>query len=265
LVSGPTPPTPASSTDNYTAAFQQYLSSLGPSTDETAATKYLNDLTLQAQKDQETALGRGETLGFATGEAARVGKNNSFAIDAASNALNALTSKRTALTDAEKAKVDYLKSLLPSDAGFSLSPGENRYDAKGNIIASGPAKPPNTTIRSIGGNDVLIDDQGNIIKTIGRSTSNTTQTQADKQAEALGQVNSLLQPGTTDSAGVPYVDSSGYITAQGFKTLVAAAQSSGIDRKTFLQEYAAYLFPGPASDYAGYGLTGAESKALRGY
>lgn len=147
---GSTTGTPPASTDDpatvdYKAAFADYLKALAPSDAETAASKNLADLQLQAQKDQEDALDRGETLGFATGEAARVNKNNSFGITAASNALDALTKNRTSMTDAEKARLDFTKSLLPAAPKaaepFTLSPGEVRYDASGKPIASGGAKP----------------------------------------------------------------------------------------------------------------------------
>lgn len=138
LVSGPAAPSPE---DTYKNVFEQYIKTLSPTSEETAATSFLNNLLLQQKQDQETALGRGETLGFASGEAQRVNKNNAFQIEAASNALNALTTKRTALTDAEKARLDFTKSLLPSKDPFSLSAGETRYDSKGNVIASRPAAP----------------------------------------------------------------------------------------------------------------------------
>lgn len=133
----------------YKSAYDAYISSLVPSGSETTASKYLNDLILQSKKDQETALNSGETLGFASGEVARVNRNNQFAIDAATNGVNALTSARTATSNATKARADFEKSLLPSDASFSLSPGEARYDSSGKLIASAPAKAATTAAPKI--------------------------------------------------------------------------------------------------------------------
>ncbi len=125
----------------YTSAFNQYIDSLKPSNEETGATKYLNDLVLQGKRDQEKALASGETTGFATGEAARVNRENAFGIDAATNAVNSFTASREANANIAKARADYEKSILPdksTDTGFSLSPGQKRYDSSGNLIASSP-------------------------------------------------------------------------------------------------------------------------------
>ncbi len=175
LVSGPPNGTAAVGGDpsaDYKAALDAYMAILMPSSAENDATSYLNNLILQSKRDQETALNRGETLGFATGEAARVNRENQFGIEAASNAVNALTAKRTGLVDANKARLDFVKSILdqkgkvdtPSD--FSLSPGEERYtyDSKtGEFkkVASAPRAP----------------EKG---------------TEADKKSNAVAQINSTL-------------------------------------------------------------------------
>lgn len=107
---------PSPQNNGYTDAYSKYIQSLTPSDAETSASKNLSDLSLQAKKDQEEALSRGETLGFASGEAARVNRNNSFGIDAASNALSALSGARTASSNAAKARVDFEKGVLDSTA-----------------------------------------------------------------------------------------------------------------------------------------------------
>lgn len=133
-------PTPAIDPNaSYRDAFNTYLASLQPNANVTTATNKLNADTLQSQKDEQDALDKGETQGFATAEAARVNRNNSFQTTADANALNALTGNQTATTDASKARVDFEKSLLPSTDNFNLSPGETRYDSSGNPIASAPA------------------------------------------------------------------------------------------------------------------------------
>lgn len=117
---------------SYHDAFNQYLQSLQPTSAETGAEKTLSELQLQAKRDNEKALGMGETLGFAAGEAQRVARNNQFGIEAASNALNSLTGARTARTNQTKARLDYEKSLMPdpSKQYTELSPGATLYDTQ---------------------------------------------------------------------------------------------------------------------------------------
>lgn len=111
-ISTPAPDKNASYTDAYT----KYIQSLTPTNAENTATTNLNNLNLQAQKDQDKALDSGETLGFASGEAARVAHNNSYAIDSAANTLNSLTGQRTATSNAAKARADFEKGLLDSSS-----------------------------------------------------------------------------------------------------------------------------------------------------
>jgi len=111
-------------------AFESYLKSLQPSDEETSARKYLNQLLTQSSLDQERALNMGETLGFATGEAGRVGRQNQIAIDAASRGLDALTGYSRQRQEAEKARLDYEQGKLKQETrpGFGLSPGQERWE-----------------------------------------------------------------------------------------------------------------------------------------
>lgn len=104
---------------SYRSAFDQYLQSLRPSDEETQARKYLSDLTLQSKRDYEKALESGETMGFASGEAARVNRNNSFAIEGAANAVDALTGNRSAMTEAQKARLEFEKTLIPQEKSMT--------------------------------------------------------------------------------------------------------------------------------------------------
>lgn len=201
----------------YKDAYAKYIESLSPSEEETKATKRLNDLNLQSDKDYETALDRGETLGFASGEAARVNKNNSFGIRAASDALSAITGARTATTNAAKARTEFEKGLLPKDEeaytlsegqtrygpdgkaiasvpksasgsssdGFTLSPGEVRYDATGKLIASGGPKPPTQA-----------QETAAIAKTEKEQAAQQSATQS------IGLVNDLLSGGVGAITGI---------------------------------------------------------------
>lgn len=263
LISGP----PTNYDQQYGDAFDTYIRSLQPSEAETTAERYLANLMLQSKRDQEEALSRGETLGFASGEAARVNRNNQFGIDAAANALNAFQSKRTATSDIAKAKADYLKSIREDNNGFSVSPGEDRYEYDPTTrtykkVASGSEKAPNTAIRSIGGREKLINEEtGDVIKDLGPASSGGG-TADERKATSFSKIDELLTPTPGDET---YVDRNGFITPEGLRTLIAAARDAGISRKEFLEEYGGQLYQGDNGDYSGYGLTAAELKALRGY
>lgn len=127
----PTTPTPTPA-DPYRAAFDTYLQSLMPSSDETAATNYLNTLVQGSKQATETALNSGETLGYAQGQAERVNRNNSLAIDAATGAVNAYKDIRGAKSDTAKARADFEANLLSSTSKtnqpFELSAGQQRYE-----------------------------------------------------------------------------------------------------------------------------------------
>lgn len=150
-------------------AFASYLETLKPSPELTSAEQYLNTLTTQGKLDYEKALGTGETLGFATGEAGRVSRQNAILQQGASSnvqALIALNANRSKIGEArynyEKAKLDRAQS-----GQFELSAGQSRYDASGKVIASQP-KERKTSITSFGGNRVMIDsDTGEVIKNLG--------------------------------------------------------------------------------------------------
>lgn len=123
--------------DAYTTAFNKYLASLQPDKDEQDTASALANYKLQDEQDQDYAYNKpGQTLGFAAGETARVARNNSFAIDALSNKLNAQTGARTASTNATKAQLDFEKGLYDdakADAKpdyTTVSPGATLFDPK---------------------------------------------------------------------------------------------------------------------------------------
>ena len=114
--------------DPYKAAYDKYISTLTVSPEERQAKEYLNKLITQSASDNEKALNSGETLGFATGEAARVNRSNQLGIDAASRALDTFTGYRTADSAAAKARLDFEKGLRDENKPFELSEGQSRYD-----------------------------------------------------------------------------------------------------------------------------------------
>lgn len=257
---GATPPGNVDTTSpqyQYNQAFQTYLQSLQPSQAETDAEKALADQTLQASKDQETALTRpGETSGFASGEAARVAHNNAFQTDALSNTVNALTGARTARTTAAQAGLDFEKSQQPDNSSFNLPAGETRYDSKGNVIATAPAAPaaPKVIGDSTSGYYTVGND-GTLTPLLGASPKSLTDAQTKQNA--YGQINQLL--GMTDSKGVPYVDNNGFFTPEGFKSIVENAAEDGLTRADIIAQYGNLIYGPSASKY---GLTPKEISDL---
>ncbi len=105
--------------DPYRDAMTAYVQSLSPSKEETESRKYLSSLLDTSRREEEKALESGETLGFASGEAARVNKNRAFDILAAQGGLEALTGQRKATTEGQKARLDYEKSLVPEEKSIN--------------------------------------------------------------------------------------------------------------------------------------------------
>lgn len=119
---------PSNAIDNYRSAMGTYLSSLTATPEEKNARTYLNKLLGNAQQDQEKALNSGETLGFATGEAGRVGRQNQYAIDSATRGLDALTGYRAQDTTAAKARLDFEQGLFDlQNKPISLPYGGSLY------------------------------------------------------------------------------------------------------------------------------------------
>lgn len=176
-----TTPPPTQPSNNYSSAYQAYIASLSPDSDVTAAKTYLSGLVNQSKIDHENALSKGETLGFASGEAARVDHNNQFSIDAATGALSTLTDAQKATQESGKARTDFEKSMIDMSKPVSVSPGSDQYAVNPETgayekIASATPK-LDTSITEVGGNKVLVDNQtGKTIKVLGKSTSGASGT-----------------------------------------------------------------------------------------
>lgn len=139
----PAAPVAPPANNAYKSAFDEYIASLKPSDEENQATKYLNDLVLGKQKqDFEIQHRPGQTASFAGAEQERADAESSMNINSATNALNAFTAQRGAGADIAKARADYEKSIMPDNSPFALSPGQTRYDAQGNVIASSAPSAP---------------------------------------------------------------------------------------------------------------------------
>lgn len=120
--------TPKSATD---IAFENYLKALTPTTEEQEAKKYVDRLVADSKLANERALNSGETMGFASGEAQRIGRNNNLAIDAARSAYDTTKSFRESRANVEKLKYEYNKGKIDKtekdNAPFELSEGQSRY------------------------------------------------------------------------------------------------------------------------------------------
>lgn len=240
----------------YSQAFQTYLQSLQPTDAETTAEKALSDQQLQASKNQDTALEKpGQTLAFASGEAARVARNDAYQTDADSNTVNALTAARTARTTAASAGLDFEKSQQPSNSNFQLSPGETEYGPDGKPIATAPGSVAPKVIGDSTSGYFTVGNDGTVTPLLGATPPKLTAAQTSQQA--YGQINQLLS--MSDSNGVPYVDSNGYFTPQGFKSIVENAAEDGLTRAEILAQYGSLIY-GPAASK--YGLTPKEMTDL---
>lgn len=135
-------------------AFESYLSSLTESPELTEARKSLTEMDTQAALAYEKALEKGETLGFARGEAGLTQRQNAIIRGGQAAVVEAyaeLDKQRGNISKAryeyEKAKIDEARDLEREsrEAGFSLSPGQTRFSPTGDVIASLPATPKATT------------------------------------------------------------------------------------------------------------------------
>lgn len=77
----------------------------------------------------------------------------------------------------------------------------------------------------------------------------------------LSNPNSALYPESCNQsmAPVPFRDPSGFLTVDGYKTLVSQARSNGVSKSKFLENYGGELDP---NNLAAYGLTAKEQEAL---
>lgn len=175
---------------SYRSAFDQYISSLKPSQEESSARSLLSNLTLQAKKDYEEALGRGETLGFASGEAARVNRNNAFGIEAAANAVDAFSNERQAMTEAQKARLDFEKSLRDSEIEQSRYADERAFNKEKFAYQKESDK---------AANDLAVKKFNEDVRQFGIETAQKNQ----MQAAQIRKLNTEIQ-----SLGVPPINSS---------------------------------------------------------
>lgn len=80
---------------------------------------------------------------------------------------------------------------------------------------------------------------------------------------AISNLSQLFTQGAIvpNSSGVPFIDSSGYATPEGFKTAIKAAIEDKISRIDFIKQFGNYI---PAGYESAYGITPAEIKIITG-
>lgn len=85
-------------------------------------------------------------------------------------------------------------------------------------------------------------------------------TEGERQMALKQKISSLFQPGYTipGTGGVPYIDSTGYATPEGWKLVI---RSSGLDRAEFIKQYG-YLIP--TDGINSFGLTQPEKEIILG-
>lgn len=105
---------------------------------ERVASERLTTLTQQARESEEIALKRGETLGFARGEAGEVNRANAIQLLAASENLQALTGQRVGKLEALKIRAGFedtrLERLLGVEEDFKTLKKEEKAEMRNNLM-----------------------------------------------------------------------------------------------------------------------------------
>lgn len=259
---------------------KKYLEASTPSSEETAASKRLADLKLQASLDEERALNSGETSAFAGGEAQRVNRTNAMRLTAAAADLERLQTYRTnavatieklqslgdnsfktqlnirklqnEVSGIDKQAQDTFFNLAQSypDATYSYDPSKSAVDnfkALQQAVTQAPsyrtAQARATKLATVGEGD-------------GASTPKTLE---ERKAVTVKNYSAAFVPGAM-YGDTPVFDPNGYITP---KVWNAAIASGDLSRKDFIESFGYLLFvnkktgePDPA-----YKLT-ANEKAL---
>lgn len=143
---------------------------------------------------------------------------------------------------------------------MALDPKSTTYSKDlGALAAQIPQKPSAATTTwstpyTYNGQTVQMSSNGEL-KVVGSAGSGNT--------EVTTAIDSLINAGYSPSNDVTYTvqsgQGSGYLTQQGFQSLVQMAAENGMSRKDFLAQYGAQLDP---NGYANYGLTQQEISTL---
>lgn len=240
-------------------AFADYLTSLtGAATispEQQALQSKLNTETTDAQLARERALNSGETMGFAGGEAQRVGRNNDITIAGTAAQLQARqaydTSRSTTLTGVAKARYEYEQSKLQQaqDANkpFELSSGQTRYDGKGNVVASLPSNPSTqSTGFTLQPGEKRYDTQGNLIASVAPKADAAIKGETIKSG---GLVYTSADAGSDSKALEQSRGTDGFVDPMIYQQLYNAWISAGGLLKDFLSTYPPKNYVNPANTW----------------
>jgi hypothetical protein len=120
---------------------------------------------------------------------------------------------------------------------------------------------------SVGGREKLVNRvTGKVVADLGPSTKGTgasAGTAAERAQSSIEKVGQLFVPGATipGTDGVPFIDSNGNATPEGWKT---AMDASGLPRATFIKEFGNLLVDNGGTVSLKFGLTPTEIKTLTG-
>lgn len=160
--SGATAPAPAPEKSPYSDALDAYVKSLSHSSSYTETSKGIDNL------DEATARGIHGTdnkvipLEFITGQKKAIEQRGLDLRAPLEAKLKRIGEDEKGVQAGAKARLDYEKSLAGGD-GFNLSPGQTRYNTKGEIVASAPkdAAAPKI-IGSATAGYFTVDSEGNL-------------------------------------------------------------------------------------------------------
>lgn len=196
----------ATARDTYISAYKNYINTQADNSATTEAKKYLNKLILDDQMAQEKARNSGETMGFAGGEQARVARNNSFSIDAATNNLNALTLDQANKLGVAKTGLDFAKDLGTMDSEASKAAYQKEKDTADRELANKKFEEDKRQYGldyALKAREVRVKEQEAAAKTGDTATANAT-----KESEALSSmnlINTLLENKSVGSITGPVI------------------------------------------------------------
>lgn len=241
---------------------QNYLKTLTPSDEENTVQKQLATLQQSQYLSHQGLEGQAIATPFITGQEAAVDKGLNQQQQTLTSQLAAAQKQRQSAMDVSKAALDYQISPY-QQAQLDATKANNTNSQVNNeqqlLLNAQKQLADMQKPTEVSPGATLVNPQTNqpVYTAPTAKSQNPTLTAAETQQKSFSTINQLL--GTKNSQGMPYTDTSGYLTAQGFKDLISAATSDGIKRADFLKNYGYLLSP---NYLQGYNLTPADKKLL---
>lgn len=207
----PTPEAPKKTSADI--AFEEYLNSLKATPGDVAAQNLLDEQIKQSRLDQERALASGETLGFATGEAARVARQNAILQDATSANIKARAELAANRQNISKARYEYEKSKLDKadkeladkkESYFELSPGQTRY-------AYDPVTGTTKQLASLPSTPKAVADVKGTTRSGGLVYTPSMATEDTQLLESTRDADGYVDPGTYQELYQAWIDNGGLL------------------------------------------------------